>query len=127
MALVERNDLAKLAHVQATRQPMPDVVDYLVDVLGRRLVAYIGGVGNTRTVMRWVSGESRVRSEDAEANLREAFEAVYLIARRDSPGVAKAWFAGLNPQLGDRSPAEALREGDRKDVKAAVRAFIAGG
>lgn len=127
MALVERNALAERAHSQATRQEMPDVVDYLADVLGRRLVAYIGGVGNTRTVVRWAQGESSVRGEDTEANLREAYEVVFLISRMDSPGVAKAWFAGLNPQLGDKSPSEALREGSRRDVKAAARAFIAGG
>ncbi|WP_084709757.1 hypothetical protein [Rubrobacter aplysinae] len=127
MSLVERNVSAELAHNQATKLGMADVVDYLADVLGRRLVAYIGGVSNTRTVARWASGENTVRGDEAIANLREAYEAAYLITRRDSPEVAKAWFVGLNPQLGDLSPAEALREGSRKEVKSAVRAFIAGG
>lgn len=126
MSLTERNAFAERAHDQATRLDIADLVDYLQDVLGRRLVAYIGGVGNTRTVMRWVSGESNV-GEDSEANLREAYEIADLITKHDSRRVAKAWFVGLNPQLGDRSPAEALHEGGRKEVRSAARAFIAGG
>jgi hypothetical protein len=45
--------------------------------------------------------------------------------------VAQAWFQGLNPQLGDRSPARLLREGDLAEVGpeivAAARAFVIGG
>jgi hypothetical protein len=45
--------------------------------------------------------------------------------------VARAWFQGLNPQLGDRSPARLLREGDLDEVGPEVigaeRAFLVGG
>jgi hypothetical protein len=53
------------------------------------------------------------------------------IADHDSPGVAQAWFQGLNPQLDDRSPARLIREGDLAEVGpqvvAAARAFVVGG
>jgi len=39
----------------------------------------------------------------------------------------KAWFIGLNPQLGDVSPAEALREGRLMETVSAARAFTVGG
>jgi hypothetical protein len=54
-----------------------------------------------------------------------------MIADIDSPGVAQAWFQGLNPQLHDRSPARLLREGELDEVGpqvvAAARAFNVGG
>lgn len=39
----------------------------------------------------------------------------------------RAWFIGLNPQLDDVSPAEAIHDGRLKEAKAAARAFVAGG
>jgi len=54
-----------------------------------------------------------------------------MLADRDDPRVVQAWFAGLNPQLDDRSPARLLREGDLHEVGplviGAARAFLAGG
>ena len=47
--------------------------------------------------------------------------------RFDSSRVVKAWFIGLNPQLDDESPAEAIREGRLKEAMSAARAFVAGG
>lgn len=41
--------------------------------------------------------------------------------------VIRAWFMGMNPQLGDESPIEALREGRVRDVMAAARAFVNAG
>ncbi|TCW18822.1 hypothetical protein EDD19_1484 [Dietzia cinnamea] len=34
---------------------------------------------------------------------------------------------GMNPQLDDVSPAEALADGQHREVMAAARAFVAGG
>jgi hypothetical protein len=49
-----------------------------------------------------------------------------LLASQDSPQTVKAWFIGLNPQLGDTSPAEAIREGRLRDALMAARAFVSG-
>ena len=53
------------------------------------------------------------------------------IAEVDGAEIARAWFQGLNPQLGDRSPARLLREGDLDEVGpeeiGAERAFLVGG
>ena len=37
-----------------------------------------------------------------------AYQVVVLLAERDQPSVVQAWFTGLNPVLGDRSPARVL-------------------
>lgn len=65
--------------------------------------------------------------EENEKKLRTAYEISQLLVRFDSPRVVKAWFIGLNPQLGDVSPAEAIHDGDLKEAMSAARAFVAGG
>ncbi len=126
MATVGMEVLAQHAHRKAMEAPIEDVATYLQSLLSRRLVAYVAGVKDAKSVSRWASGEVEPR-EDSEQRLRVAFEITQLLIEFDSPRIIKAWFIGLNPQLGDTSPAEALHEGQLKEVKAAARAFIAGG
>jgi hypothetical protein len=92
------------------------------------LTAYIAGVGDGKTVSRWANGEvTEIRDYTTEQRLRRAYEIVQLLMNYDSPQTVKAWFIGLNPQLGDVSPAEALHEGRLKEALAAARAFTVGG
>lgn len=115
------------AHRQAVVTPMSDVVSFLQDLLGRRLVAYVAGVKDAKTVSRWANGEVESVRQESEARVRTAYEVAQLLVRFDSPRIVKAWFIGLNPQLDDVSPAEAIREGKLKEAKASARAFVAGG
>ena len=121
MALMETQALVEEAHRQATRSPLTDVASYLQDLLSRRLVAYIAGVKEAKTVSRWATGEAVAR-EESEVRLRVAYEIAQLLIQFDSPSIIKAWFIGLNPQLGDTSPAEAIHEGQLKEALAAARA-----
>ncbi len=119
------------AHVKATRLEFPVVVKELRELLGPRLVAYIAGVGETRTVREWAEGAAAKRGEVIEPRLRVAFHIASFIADHDAPSVAQSWFQGLNPQLDDRAPARLLREEDLGEVGpqvlAAARAFVVGG
>jgi hypothetical protein len=84
-------------------------------------------VRDGKTVTRWANGEvSDVRDYTVEQRLRTAYEIAQLLLIEESPRTVRAWFIGLNPELGDTSPAEAISEGRLKDVLAAARAFIAG-
>lgn len=118
------------AHARVARMDFPSVVDALRTILGARLTAYIGNVGETRAVHGWVDGD-RQPSEATKQRLRHALVVGMTIADADGPEVAQAWFQGLNPQLDDRSPARLLREGELDDVgpavMAAARAFLVGG
>jgi len=125
MAVLETRVLVDQAHRQAVLAPMADVADFLQDLLGRRLVAYIAGVKDAKTVSRWANGEAEARQE-SETRLRVAYEIAHLLIEFDSSRVIKAWFIGLNPQLGDISPAEAIHDGHSKEALVAARAFIAG-
>lgn len=116
------------AHSESVRLPLDVLVKELRELLGARLVAYLGRVQETRAVRQWADGE-RTPGNDVALRLRTAFHATRVITNRDSPGVAQAWFQGLNPALADRSPASLLRDGDTDAaaVLAAAKAFAATG
>ena len=124
-----RPDLA--AHDYATRAPLNFVVKELTDLLGARLVAYIACVTETRAVHEWAREGRTPRDPVIPERLRLALRVAKVISGHDSPQVAQAWFQGLNPQLGDRSPARLLREGELSevgpDIILAARAFVIGG
>jgi len=116
---------------RATRLPFRFVVKELVDLLGAKLVAYIASVTETRAVAEWATESREPKDASVPARLRLALRLAKFIAQHDNPQVAQAWFQGLNPQLGDRSPARLLREGEiaevGPEVVAAARAFVVGG
>jgi hypothetical protein len=119
------------AHEHAMRAPFDAAVKELREVLTARLVAYIGGVRETRAVHQWADGTREVKSGEVEDRLRFALQVALLLSDHDAPRVVQAWFQGLNPHLSDRSPARLLREGDLDEVGplvlAAARAFLVGG
>lgn len=115
------------AYNDSIRHAVPEIVDDLRGVLGAKLVAYIAGVSETRTVREWAEAARRP-SPSAEERLRLAHRIVTLIGQSEGEAVVPTWFQGMNPQLGDRSPARMLREdgfekaGPR--VLAAANAFV---
>jgi hypothetical protein len=118
-------------YATATRADTAELITDLRELLGARLVAYLGGVRETRAVREWADGERTIRDVDDEQRLRIAYQAALLIVTRDKREVAQTWFQGLNPQLDDRSPARVLRE-EKPEVGgplvlAAARAFAAVG
>lgn len=115
-------------HREATAAPVSEIAGVLQELLSRRLTAYIAGVGDGKTVSRWANGEvSEIRDFSQEQRIRATYEIIQLLLDSESAPTVKAWFIGLNPQLGDISPAEAIREGRLKDTFAAARAFTVGG
>jgi hypothetical protein len=126
-ASLPRPDL--FAHREALRLPFSAVTAKLVEIIGRKLTAYIGGVKDVRAVDRWIAGGDIYG--DAEARLRFAFQLVRTLSEQDSPAVVQAWLTGVNPELGDRVPLRLLRENDIDSVAPAIlsaaRAFLAGG
>ena len=113
------------AHGQAVVAAIPEIVGRLRTVLGRDVLAVL--VKRTpRAVTRWVAGDAEppAREEDL---LRDAFQITQLLSEVEPDEVIRAWFMGMNPQLGDESPVEALREGRVRDAMAAARAFVNAG
>lgn len=120
-----------LAFERSMRLDVPELVAELRDLLGAKLVAYLGGVRETRAVRQWADGTRTIQDSTDEQRLRTAHQAAAVITEKDSAAVAQVWFQGLNPQLDDRSPARLLRDGDLDEtgpmVLAAARAFAATG
>lgn len=123
-----RGDLR--AYEKSVRLDVAVIVDELRELLGARLVAYVGSVGETRAVRQWAAGE-REPSDAVVRRLRLAYRAAATITAKDAPEVAQAWFQGSNPHLDEVAPARMLREGDLDEagpaVLAAAKAFAAGG
>ena len=99
------------AHRTAIKGSISSVTEQLTEILGAQLVAYIGSVKETRAVREWIAG-TRVPRGDAAQRLRLAYRVATCIADSDGIETAQAWFQGLNPLLGNISPARLLRIGD---------------
>ncbi len=104
------------AYNNAMAMTTAELVTALRDLLGAKLVAYLGRVKETRAVRQWADGTRAIGNPVDVDRLRVAYRAAAVITARDSKEVAQAWFQGLNPLLDDRSPARLLRDGDLEEV-----------
>lgn len=120
-----RIDGARRAHVQSIQDSMPEIVTFLREHLGSPLLAVIAGV-DERTVNRWATGESAPR-EAAEKRIRATYQVFRLLESVEAAPTIRAWFIGMNPQLDDQSPAEAVADDRLRDAMTAARAFVSGG
>ncbi len=104
----------------------PEVVERLRDLVGVRLVAYLGNVKNTRPVAAWATGQRSPGAEDME-RLRLAFQAALLMRERYDSATIQSWMMGSNPSLGHEAPARYIREQRpvevAREVMAAANSF----
>jgi hypothetical protein len=125
MAMVDgvRGDVS--AHEHAMEIPIEDVIRELVALLGATTVAVIGGVKETRAVTQWLTGRAPQRPHV----LRFALQLATMISNHADREIAKAWFHGSNPHLGDAIPMLMLRDDKLSDIQGpmltAVRSFAA--
>lgn len=107
--------------------PLSEIAGLLQELLSVRLTAYVAGVKSGKSVTRWARGEVVSVRQESEQRLRTAYEIVHLLSQFDSPKVIRAWFIGMNPELDDVSPAEAIRDGRFRDAIGAAKSFIVSG
>ena len=98
---------------------------YLQELFGQRLAAAVTGIDDAGTVGHWIHG---LEPDPAyHGRLRDAYRVTKLIELAESKATAQAWFFGMNPGLGDTSPAQVIAEdleaGGRRVMKAA-RTFL---
>jgi len=117
------------AHRNSLMLSMPEIINALVEVVGKKLTAYIAGVKDTRALARWMEGAQSYN--EAEKHLRFAYHVVMTLSTADSPSVVQAWLVGVNPELGDRVPIRMLRDKNLEKVAplvlGAARTFASGG
>jgi hypothetical protein len=121
------HDPSTETHRTTVESSIADIAAFLQDALGQRLVAFMVGVDDPKTVGRWASEKRLPRDLEVERKLRDAYQIFRLLLTKESPYTVRAWFVGLNPQLNDESPATAISEGRTRDVIVAAKAFLAGG
>lgn len=104
---------------------IPEVVSTLVDLLGATDVATLAGVRETRAVQQWMNGE---RQPQRPNTLRFALQLSLMISTLATRELARAWFHGSNPNLGDKTPLAVLRdeslEAAQVPLMTAVRSFV---
>jgi hypothetical protein len=120
-------DASSEAHRTTVQSSIADIASFLQEALGQKLVAFMVGVEDPKTVGRWATEGRSPQNPDAERKLRDAYHVFQLLMTEESPHTVRAWFVGLNPQLDDESPATAISEGRTRDVMVAAKAFLAGG
>lgn len=113
------------AHKSSLRIGTRDLVAALTMKLGTRLLSFIAEKDQS-TISRWKSGKTQPSDENLRP-LRTAYQVFALLESAESDHTIRAWFIGINPQLDDMSPSEALRDGMFREVLAAARAFRSGG
>ncbi|WP_104118957.1 hypothetical protein [Arthrobacter sp. B1805] len=106
------------------------MVTVLNDNLGPALTQLIAGK-DRQTVTRWMASKQLPKSLDVERRIRAAYQIFMFLAHDpqapQSPHTVRAWFMGMNGQLDDMSPAEAIAENRTREAMAAARAYRAGG
>lgn len=113
------------AHYQSVKITDRDLVAALTDKLGATIVGYMTERDKS-TVSRWRSGQNDVPDRAGQA-LRLVYQIFRMLEPLESDHTIRAWFIGMNPQLDDVSPAEAVQKGMHREVLGAARAFMAGG
>lgn len=110
-------------HALATRRSWRAIVRSLRRDLGAMLLAVSVRAPSTAIVDAWAAG-TQAPDPEQERLLRAAYEIVQTLLPWDAAATIRAWFAGMNPELDDRSPALVLAE-DPTLVLHAAYAFIA--
>jgi hypothetical protein len=108
----------QFAHREALRLPASKVIEKLVEIVGRKLTAYIGGVRDARAVDRWIAGGAIYG--DAESRLRFAFQVARALSEHDPAAVVQTWLMSVNPELGDRVPLRLMRKNEIDAVAPAI-------
>jgi hypothetical protein len=111
------------AHAMATRDGTDVIARRLQEALGQRVTALAVGLRDPKAIGRWARGENRP-TPDAEERLRLLDRIVTELSEVEAHATIRAWLVGMEPRLGDRSPAVVLCEGDGEAVLAAARSFI---
>ena len=119
-------DLVIGTHEQTTRMDSHELVRQLNSHLGATLVAALAGVRDKKLPHKWAKADGPEPRPEAWSRLTAAQRVWAMIATAESESIARSWFIGANPRLGEESPVMALREGNIPTVIGAATAFVEG-
>ncbi|MET3922498.1 hypothetical protein [Arthrobacter sp. UYEF20] len=111
-------------YMETARLDIHELVRRLNTHLGPTLVAALSGSKDAKQPIRWAKQGGPTPGPAFENRLRLAHRLWGYLADAESDHVARAWFIGGNPWLGEDTPITAIREDRHKEVTAAVTAFL---
>lgn len=114
------------AHAQAVHLEIHELVRQLNTHLGPTLVAALAGSKDTKLPHKWAKPAGPRPRPTTEARLQVAYRLWTTIATSEGGHVARAWFLGANPLLGEETPLTAIREDRHREVLGAAEAFVTG-
>ena len=101
-----------------------EVVRQLNAALGATLVAALTGSKDPRISYKWARENGPEPKPAAVQRLLLAHRAWIAVSTNEGEHVARLWFIGANPWLGEVSPIEAIANMESKMVMAATQAMI---
>lgn len=104
---------------EARRTPIAEVAGYLLAHLGSQLTAYVSGVQDPKSVLRWKAGRVKPQAL-AEQRLRCAYEAARLLGDEVGSETARNWFWGSSSHLDGNAPGYVLRNATTPEELQAV-------
>ena len=114
---------------QETTLSLSEVAGYLQEHLGQKLTAFLSGVGDPKTVGRWVSGKVQPPFTRG-VRLRTAYDATRLIVDKIGDETARGWFLGSSQFLHHTAPAVVLHDAKTPDecrhIMPAAISFVEG-
>jgi hypothetical protein len=109
---------------QADDESIGAVASSLRDLFGEHVTARIANA-EAASVADWIAGGQQP-SPDAAQRLLAAWRVAEHLLREEDRETVRAWFLGVNPELGDRVPALTVGD-DPEGVLRAARTFVAYG
>jgi len=101
-----------------------EVVRQLNAALGATLVAALTGSKDPRISYKWARENGPEPKPAAVQRLLLAHRAWIAVSTNEGEHVARLWFIGANPWLGEVSPIEAIANMESKKVMAAAQAMV---
>ncbi|MDC8984356.1 hypothetical protein PR370_18605 [Mycobacterium marinum] len=113
-------------HVETTKLDTHELVRQLNSHLGPTLVATLAGVRDRKLPHKWAKADGPIPRDEALTRLIMAHRVWSKLAGAENDSIARTWFIGANPRLGEIAPVMKLREGALDDVWNAAVAFVTG-
>lgn len=105
----------------------PSIAERLLSALGLTLTAVLSGSPGPDVVTGWASSAGSAPTDEQARRMRLAVEVWDQLEESDGADVARLWFLGANPTLGDSSAVEAISQDRFHSVRAAAENFVLGG
>lgn len=104
--------------------PISEVTRQLLSALGPTLVATLAGNRDTDMPRQWARFDGATPTPEEQERLRLAHHAWRMVSNAEGEDLARLWFIGANPWLGDTTVISAIRMLRTRGVMTAATAMV---